>query len=425
MNSTRSQHGFTLLELLVVITIIAVLAGLFMPQVGVARDAARKQTCNNNIRLLGLAELQYEQTYRRLSCLNMTWGYGGYSGIPFWDIAPGYDGAGRWSGLIALLPYTNNVELHKEFQEGTAGYWQSNYLAWGPYGSVASSAFAKRQWASADSLRYPWSIEYKLNRTQALTFRCPSDIPKIKRSLASSNYAFCLGDGQIGVNGVDLVESQTRGAFQRNHNYSLSDISDGLANTIAFGEIASPETTSIGIKDKGTMEKDAKVQGKAVYELDHQPDLKGINVTQCRTMSAGSRYPGNKRNWSNLGIRNFDALANYTGFNTINAPNAGSCTPTSDPWGEGEGIYTATSYHFGGVHVVTFDGSVLFIYDGISVQDNRIDVTSADCYAPGRQWLNGQWQQTSNWSQESPFGIWGALGNRAGNDSPGNGRPAF
>ena len=82
---------------------------------------------------------------------------------------------------------------------------------------------------------------------------------------------------------------------------------------------------------------------------------------------------------------------------------------------EGDGIYTATSYHFGGAHVVTFDGSVKFINDGISTIDNRVGMTPTDYYSPGRIY-NNQWFQTPNWTAESPFGVWGAMGTRSGND---------
>jgi hypothetical protein len=233
-------------------------------------------------------------------------------------------------------------------------------------------------------------------------------------NVARTDYGFCLGDGQIGIHSGDLAEVTTRGAFQWNQNHPLAAITDGAANTVAFGEIATPDRASFTAENKGALEKDARVQGRAIYELAYETELKGINVNKCRNLSVGGRYPGLKRNWSNLGMRNFDALAPYTGFNTINPPNSASCTPTSNPWGEGEGIYTASSYHFGGAHVVTFDGGVKFINDAISTTDTRIGMTAADYYAPGRKSINGKLEQTPNWTQESPFGVWGALGTRSG-----------
>src|SRR3954462_7859739 len=69
--------GFTLIELLVVIAIIAILAAILFPVFAQAREAARKASCQSNLKQMGTAWMMYAGDYDETTCAN-TWNGGGF-----------------------------------------------------------------------------------------------------------------------------------------------------------------------------------------------------------------------------------------------------------------------------------------------------------------------------------------------------------
>ncbi|MEM9352891.1 MAG: DUF1559 domain-containing protein [Planctomycetota bacterium] len=115
--------GFTIVELLVVLTIIAFLVGLLLPAIQSDRESARSARCKNNLKQLALALLEYE------SALG-TFPYGGWghAWVGMADQGRGKDQPGSWS--FRLLPMIEQQALHE--------------LGDGVTGSLADAAYAER-----------------------------------------------------------------------------------------------------------------------------------------------------------------------------------------------------------------------------------------------------------------------------------------
>ncbi|MCA9139145.1 MAG: DUF1559 domain-containing protein, partial [Planctomycetales bacterium] len=259
---SRRHSGFTLVELLVVIAIIGILVGLLLPAVQAAREAARRMSCSNNFKQVGIAVHNYHAAYKQLPIHGVGTGSPDGGSAPFgvttvtsnWWTNFGDSNAWRLSALVGLTPFMEQQGIWDEITSRSLvdalNPGTPLSVAWPPMGPTVQF------------LQYrPWVTEIPM-------LRCPSDPGVGLPAQGRTNYAACLGDSMEwsvrgpkqhqAANGGEVVANQTwairsaaadRGAFVPHKDTKFRDIMDGLSNTIIFGEIL----TDLGDRDtRGT-----------------------------------------------------------------------------------------------------------------------------------------------------------------------------
>ncbi len=202
MGSHRSARGFTIVELLVVICLIAVVSALLLPAVQHSRDAARRTQCKNNMKQIGLAFHNYHDVYQSFS--------------PGWTQhhpQPGPETRYGWS--VFVLPFVEQAPLYQRMDFQTQ---------------------------RAEPLQ--------LFQSRIPTYRCPEDpsdeVNSQRGQFGTLNYSVNFGP----IAPPRLVENglaefwpgqlptplKTYGLAFLNSKISIRDILDGSSNTFLAGE---------------------------------------------------------------------------------------------------------------------------------------------------------------------------------------------
>ena len=312
------KSAFTLVELLVVIAIIGVLVALLLPSVQSAREAARRNSCVNNLKQLTLALTNRESIT------------GNYPAS--FEIDPGTTlstNNGSWSIQAKLLPF---------LEEGAA-YATINFdLPWDHTDNHASGVPTRR----------------------VPMYLCPSEVNDMVRTdsygdpkVYPHNYGGNFGRWLV----YDPTDSSNTGdgVFAVNSKLRAAQVQDGLSNTFAFAEV---KAFTPYIRNTDT------IPGPTI------PD----EVSQLPT--DGKKKLGNDTN-SNTGHTEWpDGRVHHSGFTSVFTPNTFVRFEDHDidvnTSKEGDSstrptyaAITARSFHPGGVNVALLDGSVHFASDEV------------------------------------------------------------
>jgi prepilin-type N-terminal cleavage/methylation domain-containing protein len=207
------RAGFTLVELLVVIAIIGILVALLLPAIQAAREAARRSTCQNNIRQIGLAMHLHQEAKKffpsgRLGCD----GSGCNTATTERNKSP--------SGFVELLPFIEETALYQVFTtDPKIGWPNSNWNTSPQKQQAVQRAIGLYQCPSED---------VKFSNVYKDTWNVPD--------LATGTYALCMGS--LGPNDdFNKHKYSNNGVFYFWSRTKLRRVADGLTKTLFIGEV--------------------------------------------------------------------------------------------------------------------------------------------------------------------------------------------
>lgn len=323
------KSGFTLVELLVVIAIIGVLVALLLPAIQAAREAARRMSCQNNLKNVGLACLNYESSKSVMP--------------PSAQSAP-RPGPNGVSWMVEILPYVEQGSLDQEVAarilDGDTAYnlAEINELRLSLYmcPSAGESFDPQSQGGVGVTYNYCAIAGSYISRFSRLFGTAPG--------CNRNSDDYCLSNAASGIN--------TDGVMFPGSKVYLRQVTDGTSNTFLIGE----RWYQLRIWTAGNWHGDNYCRGKPIppceIPLGHTP----TNSLSSASKNLDERFPLNS---------NLDTVGYYDSHD--NSRGDLPDMPPGAPRGMSFNNMLFASYHPGGANFVYVDGSVHFIDDSMDM----------------------------------------------------------
>ncbi len=325
-----SCRAFTLVELLVVIAIIGVLVALLLPAVQAAREAARRASCTNNLKNLGLAVLNYEVS-QKIFPTSEGWD-ASYTGEEQ-NVVDALKDSGQWlSGkgwILTILPQLEQGALYDRFSAGGAfdhkGPFKTGFI------NNPKVGFGLTSKSASGDILVP-----QLMKTQLPILQCPSD--ESVRELNTNHYQWPnFGVARTSYTGV--LDDTWLEQFPL-----FSNAQSGYPSGI-YSEDPTSRDCHRGTRCRGIFFRNTWL---------HPVKLASITDGTSHTFMIGEDVPEYNRHsaafYSNGDWSSCNLPLNYL----MNLP------PESHDWWEEQGF---RSRHPGGVHFCACDGSVRYVSD--------------------------------------------------------------